>query len=224
MSGSEPEAGAAQAAHDGPADVAAWLEALRSNGGWRVDPVRFHYMDALCQRMPGAREPVRGLLQHKLQAAAGHYAAQLALASSPPAARAGARSVAAGAAPLAQLNEYIRTATAARRPPAAPGEPQDGHELASVRRFRQARARSRALDQVERAAARRPQNAGPLNSHALVLQSLDLMRELSPDYLRRFLVNMESLQWLDQARERLARADASQAKPATPARRSRAKK
>lgn len=85
------------------------------------------------------------------------------------------------------------------RPVAAPAAPAP-QELASARRFRRAWAANRAQDQVERAVARRPAQAGPLNSHALVLESLALMRELSPDYLRHFMAQVESLLWLERAR------------------------
>jgi len=51
---------------------------------------------------------------------------------------------------------------------------------------------------VEQASQRAPDNAGPLNSHMLVLRTLGLMRELSPHYLRRFLSHTETLLWLDQ--------------------------
>jgi hypothetical protein len=112
--------------------------------------------------------------------------------------------------PLAQLNAYIRGARAAAAEPPAEGEVPDPHELRSVRRFRRAWDRSQALERVDHAAARLPANAGPLNSHMLVLRSLDLMRELSPEYLRRFLVQLETLQWLEDAGARLPKA----AKPA----------
>lgn len=46
-----------------------------------------------------------------------------------------------------------------------------------------------------------PENAGPLNSHHLVHRSLTLMRELSPDYLERFVGYVDALQWLEQANE-----------------------
>ncbi|HSW05521.1 DUF2894 domain-containing protein, partial [Aquabacterium sp.] len=36
-------------------------------------------------------------------------------------------------------------------------------------------------------------------SHALVLRSLTLMRELSPDYLSRFMSHIDALLWLEQA-------------------------
>lgn len=125
-------------------------------------------------------------------------------------------------APLAQLNHYIRTARAARAGTAMPGETQDQDELASARRFMRAWDTSRTHDEVERAANRKPLNAGPLNSHMLVLQSLGLMRGLSPDYLRRFLVHVESLQWLDQASEVYPHPQAGQSGAPKTARRRRA--
>jgi hypothetical protein len=131
---------------------------------------------------------------------------------------------AAAPGPLGQLNEYIRGTVAARMEAAAPGEAWDPDELISARRFRRAWDRGRTLDQVEQAMARKPASAGPLNSHALVLRSLEVMRELSPDYLRRFLVHVESLQWLDQAAEQAAREQPKPGKATkTAARRSKKK-
>jgi hypothetical protein len=123
---------------------------------------------------------------------------------------------------LAELNAYIREVRAAAAEPLASGESRDPEELASVRRFRRAWDRSHALDRLADAAARRPANAGPLNSHMLVLRSLDLMRALSPDYLRRFLVQIEALQWLEDAVARTPREPARAAtKKSRPARRSK---
>ena len=130
-------------------------------------------------------------------------------------------------APLAQLNQYIQNVK------------QDGidhrlgsglggslvsdmeeasSEMASVRRFREAWSRIAAEDQVDQAVERGPVNAGPLNSHMLVLRSLALMRKLSPDYLRRFLSHVDTLLWLDQANQKYTPVKAK------PTRRNRQKK
>lgn len=66
-------------------------------------------------------------------------------------------------------------------------------------RFRDTWAHLAAEQQLARAAARGPDNAGPLNSHRLVLHSLGLMQTLSPAYLRRFLSHVDTLLWLEQA-------------------------
>lgn len=169
--------------------------------GWRS-----FYRQALERRMAGHPLAVQELLRAKLAVA--HDAL--------PEAQPAARTEPAPSA-LAQLNQSIRAANAARLA-AAPGEPaQDPDELASARRFRAAWDSGRTLDQVEQAIARRPAQAGPLNSHMLVLQSLAMMRELSTDYLRHFLVHVETLQWLEQA-------GTGEAKPAKVGRRVRAAK
>ena len=53
--------------------------------------------------------------------------------------------------------------------------------------------------QVAQAIAQAPQNAGPINSHMLVLRSLGLMRDISPDYLNRFMAHVDTLLCLDEA-------------------------
>lgn len=75
-----------------------------------------------------------------------------------------------------------------------------------------------AEDQVDQTVRRGPENAGPLNSHMLVLRSLALMRQLSPDYLRRFLSHLDALLWLDQANQQYTLTEAK------PARRRRQRK
>jgi len=215
-------------ARDEPGPPQDRLAALRSQGAWRMDPARFHYLEGLARRLPDQPEPVRRLLRLKLDAGLADYAERaaqarpsVANASAPPAAGADSDTV-CSAAPLAGLNHYIRSASRqASGPPAAPvlGEPQQADELQSVRRFRRAWSSGRAQDQVVKAAARQPAGAGPLNSHRLVLQSLALMGELSPDYLQRFLMQVESLQWLARAADKYPDKQAATGKPAKTARR-----
>ena len=220
----EPQAGAeAQPAEDGPQALQARMDSLRSRGAARFDPAHFHFLEALSNRLPGQPEPVRRLLQARLQTALADYAERFEAAQQPAAEGRAARPAAVRArtgkadAPLAQLNEYIRSAAAARTASARPGETAQDNELVSVRRFRQAWERGRMVDRMAQAASRKPAKAGPLNSHALVLDSLALMQELSPDYLRRFLAQVESLQWLEQAAgEKPSRDQAKKSKPVTP--------
>jgi hypothetical protein len=113
-------------------------------------------------------------------------------------------------APLAQLNQYLQNAkrdSIAHRPGRDPGgslvsDRAARSEMASVRRFRQTWSRMAAENQVDQATGRGPLNAGPLNSHMLVLRSLALMRKLSPDYLQRFLSHADTLLWLEQASQK----------------------
>ncbi len=175
------------------ADPHAQLEALRRSGRWRADPARFRYLEALARRAGGQPEPVRRLLQVRLRAGVAEYVQRIGLDGQAPAARQAATRT--PPSPLAQLNRALRQA----RP--ASDAAADGEELASARRFRSAWDARRALEKLDLALARKPAQAGPLNSHALLLESLELMRTLSPSYLRRFMLRVETLQWLAAASE-----------------------
>ncbi len=177
--------------------------------------VRAHFAQALAARAAGQPEAVRRLLEAKL---ANMTPGEPALPVPTP-----RKKPAPACTPLAQLNDYFRQARAAAAEPLLPGEVEDEHELASVRRFRRTWNGRLALQQLDQATARQPANAGPLNSHMLVLRSLDLMRELSPDYLRRFLVQLEALQWLKRAEQKAPREAGKAAATATPAKRGRRK-
>ncbi|MFH0726160.1 MAG: DUF2894 domain-containing protein [Pseudomonadota bacterium] len=56
---------------------------------------------------------------------------------------------------------------------------------------------------VTRAIKDRPEIAGPLNPQMLVTHSLSIMRQLSPDYLNRFVSYVDTLLWLTQAGEEI---------------------
>jgi hypothetical protein len=201
------------------------LDALRK-AAQRIDPVRMHYLDVLSQRIATAPEAVQRVLENKLDTAL--TALESRLQRPKPAAREAGEQQ--SAAPLAALNRYIE---GLRQPVDGPLQglgldkpPDHGiasdadarKELPSARRFREAWSRIAAEDQVTQAVERGPANAGPLNSHMLVLRTLARLRGLSPDYLRRFLSHVETLQWLEQASQTIAPV-----KP-KPARRSRVKK
>ncbi len=146
---------------------------------------------ALARRMAGQSEPVQALLRARTEAT-----------------------------PETGTTTAATTAPTPGRQPAAGavGWPQPRHdsdELASAVRFRRAWARTRAQDSVAAAAAQRRPNAGPLNSHGLALQALQLMQALPGDYLRHFVAHVEALQWL-QAVAPLVTAPAR--KPRRPAR------
>jgi hypothetical protein len=72
-------------------------------------------------------------------------------------------------------------------------------ELKTIRKFRKTWAKLSVDIQVTQALEQAPKNAGPINSHMLVLRSLALMREVSPDYLNRFMSYADTLLALDQS-------------------------
>jgi len=208
------------------------LADLRNTGAHQLDPVRFHFLEALAARAQAAAPGVQSALATRLSAALADYqqrtteaqqsrqgaedaqAAQQTLhklerrrLAAAGGAGMPAASAQAAVSPLAELTRYIeRVRQVPADDPLAHGAQPHQHtlpELNSVRRFRETWSRICAEDQVDLAAERGPENAGPLNSHMLVLRSLALMRELSPHYLRRFMAHADALLWIEQASARL---------------------
>lgn len=117
---------------------------------------------------------------------------------------------------LTQLNEHIRAARhdGTTTSPKGSAETTTRTELASVRQFRETWSRHRAVDQVQQAVSRGPENAGPLNSQMLVIHSLALMRKLSPHYLQRFMAHVDDLLWLEQAHAKMPKSKSKAQKKA----------
>ena len=108
-----------------------------------------------------------------------------------------------GGGPLTELLAHIERhtpdgAVGGRADPAA-GRAEPQRELKSLRYFRSTWSRLSLDRQLSHAFAQAPPNAGPLNSHFLVVQSLRLMRDISPEYLEQFMSYADALLWLDQA-------------------------
>lgn len=76
-------------------------------------------------------------------------------------------------------------------------------ELTSVRQFRESLVKINSDKLVTRVISEAPENPGPLNPQALVIRYLASMRELSPDYLNRFVSYVDTLLWLEQAGDKL---------------------
>jgi hypothetical protein len=152
-----------------------------------------HFRQVLAQRMAGQREAVRQRLRQRMDA----------LPQRPATPRAPQR--AAGPSALALLNAELaqRAGTASATGPERLQTSAPLPELASVRRFGQTWAKVATEQQMIEALAKAPKNAGPLNSHRLMLRALTQMRRLSPDYLRLFLAQMEALLWVEEAVARL---------------------
>ena len=181
------------------------LESLRAAGAQHCDPVRFRYLEVLAARLPGQPPAVQQVLAARLQAAMEDYArlAQSTPPRQPPQALPGT-----SPSPLALLNQELQARAQADADPALGEDADSPAELPSVRRFGEVWAKIAAEQQVDRAFTRGPENAGPLNPHRLMLRSLALMRTLSPDYLRHFVAQVDSLLWLEQASARPVRAPA----------------
>jgi hypothetical protein len=220
-------------------DYAAVIAGLRVAGGERLDPLRLHYLERLSARAQTQTGAVQRILEAKLSQAIAEFKLRLEQARSTADATAASASAEAEAqAPTAvaapareSLGDLVRSiAHHAPEPGAATSGDTSGTrtELKSVRQFRNTWSKLSADKQVAKALVQAPKNAGPINSHMLVLRSLALMREISPDYLNRFMTYADSLLCLEQHEQTKyalpAKATNSEAsKKPKPARRAKAK-
>jgi len=229
MPPSMPPVVPAPAPADELAQALARLQGLREAGGGQSDPIGLAYLEGLARQAQAHYGPLQARLQLRLGQALDRFEQArgpcLPALSLPGTGDAPARP--AAAAVLAELNRVLREASAPT--PVLEGEeaatapvrsPAGRPEMKSVTRFREGWSRLRAETRVTEALGRKPENAGPLNSHALLLRSLDMMRGLSPDYLRRFVTHVDTLLWLDQASQKPAPVK-GKSKPASGPRRAK---
>ena len=190
------------------ADLRATFDALRASGAAERDPVRFAYIEALARRVAAQPKAIRRLLDARLSAAVGELAARPA---TPPAEIAGTSTT----SPLAELLTYI--SQHAHEPVEATetvptkrissrdskdsvlARPHSGPELRSVAWFHDTWSRLSTEQQLTQTLAQAPENAGPMNSQHLVLRSLQVMRDIAPDYLQGFMSYVDTLIWLEHA-------------------------
>ncbi|KWK48535.1 hypothetical protein WT81_32305 [Burkholderia stagnalis] len=178
------------------------LDAWREQGADRLDPVRFHLMDALARRAAGHDGDARRLLDARLATLLAGYA-DIVERGAPNAADVGippgepargepapgepARGEPARGALAALVTQLARDAQADRA----------GIDPAMIEFFRETWSKVRTEKQYRQALDQVPRNAGPLNSSSLVHRSLSLMRDLSPGYLQQFLSYVDALSWLE---------------------------
>lgn len=226
MSEAAPGA-APQALSDAPPDVDAVLASLRHDGAHRMDPTGFHYLEVLARRTRTYQGPVQRLLEGKLALALAdlrarfHHAQNDAqdtmaqcLRRHPQAADDLQRLFADGdfkgvyhlaaklqrstpGTSLGDLSRHLAQHAAEHGQSLQDGPGASRPELKSVRQFRNTWSKLSVDKQVARALDQAPKNAGPINSHMLVLRSLTAMRDISPDYLNRFTSYVDTLLCLD---------------------------
>ncbi len=173
----------------------ALLARVQSAGAESADALGWHYIQVLARRACSQSGPVQALLQHKLRQALFVMEASLTRASGQKHQDNAKASVPASLpSPLSTLLQDMRPVPATDRHTLRPAGPLA--ESAGARQLRQQLRRIGVQKQVSRAMASGPQNAGPINSHLLVLRALGLMRDISPDYLSRFMVHLDTLMCL----------------------------
>ena len=168
------------------------LTALQARGAARYDPVGWHYIQTLAERSFASSGATQNLLHGKLRQALDKFTAQMLTAPG----TSSSAGTPARPSPLAKLLQDIAQHSP-NNPPAKPANWRA--ESPRIQQFRQQLGKIRVQKQVSQAIAQAPQNAGPINSHMLVLRSLGLMRDISPDYLNRFMGYIDTLLCLDEA-------------------------
>ena len=78
-------------------------------------------------------------------------------------------------------------------------------ELQSMKGFRESKKYFNIDKIINRAINDYPENAGPHNPHMLAIKSLMHMRDLSPQYLRRFATYIDTILWLEKNSVKLNR-------------------
>lgn len=180
-----------------PASTDELLARLRLAGAARVDAVGWHYLEVLAERSRKLSGAAHALLDHKLLLALHEFSRRMD--AQPDSDAAGPVTSSALPSPLAQLlQEMSSPGSAVSDAIADPLKPWR-RENPRVQQFRKQLRKISVQKQVSRAIAQGPQNAGPINSHMLVLRALGLMRDISPDYLNRFMTHLDTLLCLEEA-------------------------
>jgi len=178
-----------------PAQPQAMLAAWREQGGDRLDPVRFRFLEALASRALRHQGTARRLLDERLSLLLQGYAADLAATRGDRVRADAALASGDGEAEPDRGALAALLAHAARSRPAA----HDAYpELPALEEFRQIWAGLLGERQLRQSLAQSPVDAGPLNSGVLVHRAISLMRERSPEYLQHFLSYTDNLSWLER--------------------------
>jgi len=204
------------------------IAALHQAGADKFDPVGLHYLDVLARRTSAHKGSVGRILDSKLAQALEAFRARfehaqrdaqesidqmaqhnqqasidlqrLLKAGDVKGMRQGIASLKASGrpAPLGELARYIAQHSPKMEAGGFEGNAGLRAESEATQYFRNTWSKLSVDKRVTHALAQAPKNAGPINSHMLVLRSLALMREISPDYLNQFTSYVDALLCLDQ--------------------------
>ncbi len=188
---------------------------VNNNGGDCFDPVRLRLIEAMERRAESHVGDARRVLDERVQALRDSYEADRMNEGE----RGGsnARSNETPRPPRSALAELVdhlsRKASADSSPtPGQPHAPAARTEVKALGFFRDVWSRLSAQKRLTQSLATLPENAGPLNSHQLVHRSLTLMRDLSPEYLNRFMQYADTLLWIEQLNARVASTGSTSSK------------
>lgn len=170
------------------------LDSWRDAGADRVDPLRFHQLEALAKRVPALQGDVRNAVETRLATLAAAYEA--AVRASGSAVR---QDVQPAASPLAELTERLIARVEPQIEIAVDAPAQAAQEkLAMLDEVREVWSAVRLRSQLRQSLEPSQEEAGPLNSERLVQRMLMHMRDVSPGYLRHFMAYADVLSGLQQ--------------------------
>jgi hypothetical protein len=209
-------------------DFSSLFESLRLAGAGHFDAVRLHYLQVLAQRAVSHPAPVKRLLDAKLAHALAAYkdrferaqgetqdAVARIVRNHPDAAadlqrlfqggdfkavrqRMANLKNSANRVSLGDLTRHLAQRSVSDVDAGSDSATGLGSELQTTQFFRDTWSKLSVGKRVTQELDNAPKNAGPINSHMLVLRSLATMRDISPDYLSRFTSYVDTLLSLDQ--------------------------
>lgn len=159
------------------------IDAWRERGDHRFDPVRFHFIEVLARRAAAHGGDTRRMLDDKLARLLAAYGEDLERARCADGHAGGRIAASPPRPPRGMLGELVDQMA---RHASLHGDRAATSDIV-LKYFRSTWARLNVDRQLTQSLATVPKNAGPLNSHQLVHQSLTLMRDVSPEYLDRFM-------------------------------------
>lgn len=161
------------------------------------DPVQFEYVRSLCDRAARQSPALQNLLNSRIEKAEREYRQRYEQAQSSSKTT---RAQSAYTDALKSLSQLSARLTSHMRPDSSPGEGNaTAGELKALQLLRQQRAERALQKRVAQLMKAEPDNAGPLNSQALVVRTMQVLNRLSPEYLSRFVTYSDALLWLESA-------------------------
>jgi hypothetical protein len=207
----------------------ATLDAWRARGADRLDPVRFHFIEALARRAAGHSGEARRILDDRLAGLLEAYGGQIERSeSSTDDADALGRADRTASLPDEPAQATLKSlvdSIASQHALATNGSPRSASypELPELDYFREVWSKVRTEKQMRQSLEQVPGNAGPLNSSSLVHRALSLMREVSPGYLKQFLSYVDALSWMEQINGATAPVGKEASRAGTPGKSARGK-
>jgi hypothetical protein len=182
-------------------DFSVEIDSLRRSGADQFDPVRLHYLQVLATRASAHQGRVKRILDARLAQALAAFKERYERSQSDARDTVAPSNESDSRPSLGELVRYMAQHSPDPVDGRLEGNPGLRRELKSVRYFRNTWSKLSVDKRVAQALDQAPKNAGPINSHSLVLRSLALMRDISPDYLNRFTSYVDTLLCLDQCME-----------------------